>query len=141
MSKLAKFLILSSALVGSQVANAAPADGTYRGLVVASKGLTLNCTLSFEVSGGGTQVGSIGLSGPMCYTWFQNLPYGMTSTGATSGTFAITGIDAEVWVNGGCQGSMTGTWTGATLNIDAVLPPKVAGTGNCTFKGWVQKID
>ena len=141
MNKFAKIAMLASALVIPGVANAAPADGNYSGSVTVTKGLTLFCTLSATVSGGGTSVSGLALSGPLCTSvTFNNQPYAATSTGTTSGTFTIVNVDVNTITAGGCYGNAVGSYSGNTISLAASIPPKSAGTGNCGINGTITKL-
>lgn len=137
MNKLAKFAMLASALLIPHVASAAPVDGTYRGQVTVKKGLTLSCTLTAVVSGGGTLT-SLTLSGSsLCSSvTFSGQPYATTSTATT---YTISGIVVNTITSGNCAGSASGTYTGTTINVNAVLPP-VSGGGNCSISGTLTKL-
>lgn len=148
MSKIAKFLILSSALLYSQVVNAEPPTGTFVGGLHTYTGLTFNCTLTIDIDSSGTSA-TIALSpgNAMCLLIvFDNSPLisppyqiSFTEGPVGSGTFAIHNVEVSAW-GGTCQGDITGTWEGTTLDIVTTLPAK-AGGPDCSFDGLATKID
>lgn len=148
MNKIAKFMILSSTLFGSQVANAAAPTGTFVGGVYTYTGLTFNCTLTIDIDSSGTSA-TIALSpgSAMCLLIvFDNSPlisppYSISFTEGPvgSGTFAIHNVEVSAW-EGTCQGDITGTWEGTTLDVVTTLPAKTGYT-DCLFAGYATKVD
>ncbi|MCH8686511.1 hypothetical protein [Pedomonas mirosovicensis] len=142
MNKLAKIAMLASAFFIPHVANAAVPTGPFYGTVVVHKGLTLTCDIEITIDTSGTpDLAYISLVPGDFLCAFVDLggPYPVTITesspGSSSGTYTIYGVEVTTITSGGCEGDVSGTWSGTTLDIDAVLPPADSGTGDCSIEG------
>jgi len=146
MQKIAKVAMVASALFVPHVANAAPPTGTFYGEVQIIKGnLNAFCNIDITINGSATEATVAMLPGSwsvLCdFITFNNQPYTIvfTETYPGSGYFWIYDVDVDPIVYGGCYDDIAGTWSGTTLYIDSVLSPKIAGTGNCSIVGDVEK--
>lgn len=131
--------MVASALFVPFAANAAPTDGSYAGTVVVNKGLTLVCTLTADVSGGGTQINNMVLtgSGGFCSSvTFNNTPYTVTTLSSTN--IVIEDADVNTITAGGCLGDANATYTSNSISLAAVVPAKEAGTGDCSMEGTIE---
>jgi len=139
MKKIAKFAMLSSALVFSQiaVANAAPPSGTLTGTnVYVEKFYNFYCDLeiNFVVEGGKDKAYiSLKPGNPLCAALqFNNAPYEWELIGTD--TVWFKGIDVTTVSVGDCAGDIYAGWDGTTLSIDTTLPAKTSGN-DCVVIG------
>lgn len=120
-----------------EVLNAAPPDGVYAGVVTISGDISLNCTLSLELSGSGTIVSNVafGLASHfdlLCAAIsFNSQPYGAAFS--PMGFYAISGVDITFLTPPPCTGIILGTWSGNTIDINATV-------GGCTLSGSVSEV-
>lgn len=138
MNNLAKIIIASTALVGSQfaavsaMAQTAP-NGTLTGSVVATKGITLDCELTLTVNSS-TNKGSIAMTpgDSLCNALvFNNMPY---DTVYSAGVLTFKNVDVTTISLGDCYGDISAAWDGSVLTIDTTLPPKTGGPA-CVIEG------
>lgn len=148
MNKIAKISILLSALFSPQLSNAALPTGTFFGIVEFYKGLSLTCSATISINNDSTAA-TIELTGGIC-PWLvfsgspvisPPYPISFIEGPVGSGTFTIHNVEIDTYPYGGCQGEITGTWEEASLEIETILPPKVAGTGDCHLNGYATKIN
>lgn len=140
MNRLNKLAIISSAVLGatffgsSAMAQAAP-NGTLTGAVTASKGITLNCTLTLNLDAA-NNTGTIALTAgdALCGALnFNSQPY---TTSYSGGVLTFHNVDVTTVSIGDCAGNISGTWDGSVLIIDnATLPAKTAGAP-CKIDGY-----
>ncbi|GAA0464794.1 hypothetical protein GCM10009096_01620 [Parasphingorhabdus litoris] len=139
MNRFSKLVMCSSVLVGAQfattaaMAQAAP-DGVLTGFVTATKGITLNCTLTLTLDAA-ANTGSIAMDpGDLnCAALnFNNMPYTTTYSG---GVLTFLNVDVTTITIGDCAGDISGDWDGTTLTIDSFLPPATGGPP-CTVQGF-----
>lgn len=141
MNKFSKLIMFSSALIGAQIvstaamAQTAPATGTYSGLVIVKKGLTLECTLTLGVDASASTV-TVGLApptDPRCAALgFVGNPYSYTYS---AGVFTISGVYVDTITLGDCSGTIAADWDGTQFLIDTFLPTATVGTPDCTIEG------
>jgi hypothetical protein len=139
MNRFNKLVLISSAVVGTTffgsaaMAQTAP-NGTFTGVVVATKGITLTCDLTVTVNSS-TNTGTIAMTpgDALCSALqFNNMPY---TTSYASGVLTFLNVDVSTISIGDCYGNISAAWDGSTLTISTVLPPKSAGRP-CTIDGF-----
>lgn len=146
MKKIISTVMASAALFSAVPAMANPilAEVTVQ---KGPSGPVLNCTFEIEFdtpNPGDVSISVVPPSDLGCYTidFNPNANTGSYPTHNYTGpgsNFTISNIDVDTTITpGDCAGSLTAVWNGTDWDvINAVLPEKVAGTGDCTIDGVV----
>lgn len=145
MNKLAKFAMLSSALLFSQTAFAhhpLPENDTLSGLVDVYKGINLQCVLTVDIttdlSGQRWATVSLTPGDSLCdQLVFNNSPYKVDYDENTQVVW-FRNVDVTTITAGDCAGDISGTWLPDVheLDVDSFLPAKTAGAP-CTISGFI----
>lgn len=144
MKKLIQLVMASTVLFSSSpvFAQTFYADVT----VQKNSGPVLNCTIQVDLNTPSTGDVSFTVVPPSdlgCYTidFNPNANTGSYATHNYTGTgsnFTIFGIDVDTTITpGDCAGSITAVWNGTDWDVNATLPEKVPGTGDCYINGVV----
>lgn len=150
MKKLATIAMAASVFMMPFAANAAPADGTYTGVVDVYKGISLKCNLTVDVSGGGTLADNLALSPTSILNFLcssvslNNQPYDVTPVPADpnsppppANAYRIHDVNVTTITPGDCEGYIDVLYlAGATpsIDLDGSLPAS-AGGGDCLING------
>lgn len=135
MNILAKFAILSSTFLLSQVSNATPPSGTYTGAAffyVGINGGGCNIEVSIQIYSNGNLMHVRFTPGdPSCNNVILSAPF-HTSTGNN-----ISFFNSHLQTSSGqCSGPLSGTWDGTTLTFGGVLYNSWGQ--ECIVNGWAQ---
>jgi len=140
MKKILISLASAAALCGSSMAQAdtwSP-SGNWQmsGPVTFSKGLTVNCTMTIDISVAST--GSMATGSPQYVGFFCPLfmegPY-LTELQPDGTTLTLHDVVMIATLgSGGCSGDLSGQWDNVakTLTIDTIVPTDTPGTYDCT---------
>ena len=139
MKRLAKIAMAAAVAMMPFAANATPVDGTYSGAVTVHKGLTLNCTLTADVTNGGTQVGNLALTGPLCsLVNFNNQPYNVVHVDGDQ--YEIQDVDVTTITPGNCFGNIIIIYFPGPPPVIIIFGslPASAGGGDCIIDGQLE---
>ncbi|HET6538185.1 MAG TPA: hypothetical protein VFG34_08735 [Sphingopyxis sp.] len=162
MKKVLATLIASASLFGAHVANAqtwTPTSSSapvlkWEGLVTVQKGSgpILDCTLYVEVDNPGSGATTTGRAKldtpahPACpYIVLVGMPYEVDYDAGLPETLTFRAVYAETPLTpGDCSGDITAVLNDGTddsLDINALLPEVLPGTGDCTIVGNLTLVD
>lgn len=135
MHRLAKFVILASALLSAQAAQATLPDSQLTGTVIVKKGRQLSCRIKLDVNDNKAEV-RLSPGSFLCnMVSFKDGPYDIEVNG---NTVKLLNVDVATVGSGGCAGDISAQWDGEILKIDTTLPPKTSGEA-CIVKGTAQQ--
>ncbi|MCH8686513.1 hypothetical protein [Pedomonas mirosovicensis] len=137
MKRLARLVVLSSALLGAHTAHATLPDSKLAGTVTVKKGKQLSCRIKVEVANNKATV-DLSPGNLLCnMVSFRGGPYDIE---VSDSTVRLRNVDVSTAISGGCAGDIEAQWDGTTLKIDTTLPPKTSGSP-CIVKGTAELSD